>query len=525
MKNITCLRRYIVVAIVITTASMAFYGMGCFGEEGKKTSITSGLTLPAISEVTPPNGSSIAKSDKIVVKFITTPFTVIDASTLILDGTMAGQSDGGVWSTTSVKNDTLTISPKTAWSIGTGTLAISCKDNEGSTISTSSADEEAGSGNLTYGVQVFYAKSGKSGDGSVYNELGDINAAVANAAAKIKDGTWAPEAQVHVAKGTYEVTSGTNHIVMSEGVSLYGGYSDTDWTKRDVAANETIIKEMSDTGGTGEAPNTAVESSDTITASTVIDGFKIIGGGGTLSSCIFNKDGSKLTIANNTLASGSAEFNQVIYNYNGSSPTIYGNTIVGSSASGVKGSFGIYNYASAAPKIYNNTIKGGQGDATFGIYSYHKCAPKIYNNTIDGGSGTNCAGIWNQEESTPAIANNIISAPGSSAGFGIYEDNPPSDPTEVNNNDIFNCKTALYLDEGSTAITDIAVLNALPETNDNISKDPSFGEGLHLQATSPEKVRTGGLDGAAPAQNWGFTTDKDGNTRTAPWSMGAYEYD
>ncbi|MFH1830400.1 MAG: right-handed parallel beta-helix repeat-containing protein [Pseudomonadota bacterium] len=526
MNNTIYFKRYIIAAIVIMVTSIAFAGLGCFGSEEKQTPITSGLTVPAISEVTPKDGSSIAKTDKIIVKFITSPYTHIDSGTLVLEGTMSGESDGGVWSTTAVESDTLTISPKTAWTIGTGTLTVTCKDSEGNTISTSSTEDEASSGSLTYGVQVFYVKSGKSGDGSVYNESGDINAAVTKAAAKLKNGTWVPPAQVHVAKGTYEVTAGSSHVVMSEGVSLYGGYSDTDWAMRDPVTNTTIIKEISQTGGTGEQPNPAVEAGSAITAATVIDGFKIIGGGGDVSSCVFNHDGSALTIANNTIEAGSAALNQGIYNLNGSSPTIYGNSIKG--GSGANGSFAIYNYANSLPKIYNNIINGGEGNVAFGIYNYFKCAPTIYNNTIDGGSGAISTGIWNESESTPAIANNIISAPASTSGFGIREANVNCSPTELRNNDIFNCKTTLYFDEGSTAINAIAGVNALTGANANVSEDPKFGDSLHLTSTSPDAVKQGGLDGAAPAQNWGFTTDKDGKTRTGNgttgWSMGAYEF-
>jgi len=41
-----------------------------------------------------------------------------------------------------------------------------------------------------------------------------------------------------------------------------------------------------------------------------------------------------------------------------------------------------------------------------------------------------------------------------------------------------------------------------------------------LTASSPTEVTQGGLDLSAE-----FTTDKDGVTRTAPWSIGAYEQD
>ena len=93
-----------------------------------------------------------------------------------------------------------------------------------------------------------------------------------------------------------------------------------------------------------------------------------------------------------------------------------------------------------------------------------------------------------------------------------------------------------------TAITD---LNSLVDTtaSDNVSVDPSFEDidGLdnnietmddndwHLTFLSPTSITTGALDGGPSGQDFSFTTDMDGATRTGNgstgWSMGAYEYD
>jgi len=65
----------------------------------------------------------------------------------------------------------------------------------------------------------------------------------------------------------------------------------------------------------------------------------------------------------------------------------------------------------------------------------------------------------------------------------------------------------------------------------NLDVDPVFAEpgplyggaDWHLSAGSPASVTEGGIDGSA--RDWNVAYDADGNDRTVPWSIGAYEYD
>jgi len=65
--------------------------------------------------------------------------------------------------------------------------------------------------------------------------------------------------------------------------------------------------------------------------------------------------------------------------------------------------------------------------------------------------------------------------------------------------------------------------NPVPTTG-NVSVDPEFenqeGGNYHLSVFTPVEVYESGLD-----LSDSFTTDRDGVTRTHPWSMGAYEKD
>ncbi|MFH1829758.1 MAG: right-handed parallel beta-helix repeat-containing protein [Pseudomonadota bacterium] len=414
-----------------------------------------------------------------------------------------------------------------------------------------------------FGEQVVYVSEGGTGAGTRDDPMGVINKAIDHA-----QSTW-PEkpSSVLVAEGTYQVLSGSTHVWISEGVSIYGGFS-KDWMKRDPSVYITSIKDTSTSGGSWDSPNRAVEAGSSVTDATVIDGFKIegSGGGATIVSAIFNHDGAKLTISNNMINGGSGSLaSMAIFNFKNSPVTIKNNTIDG--GNGSAHSLGVYSRENSAAKIHSNAINGGKGkysngienssgsssiifnntiDAGDGIDVCHGIAnlsssPKIYNNTINGGGCSGWShGIYNAKGtasfigSSPLIANNIIFTSAGSDGYGIYENGTTDDAAEVKYNDFFNCPTALYHDHDQgkdfTAICPGGNFGILacgdtlnsPVGEGNVAMDPKFvgPNDWHLTNLSPTTVTKGGLDLSAE-----FNTDKDGDPREAPWSMGAYEYD
>ena len=77
------------------------------------------------------NNEALAASSKIILTFDKT----IDPSKVSITGALAAESDGGVWSATTLANDTLTISPATSWTSGNSkTLLIEVKDATGGVI-------------------------------------------------------------------------------------------------------------------------------------------------------------------------------------------------------------------------------------------------------------------------------------------------------------------------------------------------------------------------------------------------------
>jgi hypothetical protein len=285
-------------------------------------------------------------------------------------------------------------------------------------------------------------------------------------------------------------------------------------------------------GGAGGTQSTGVYN---VSSSSSIQNNTIDGGAGGTQSIGVRNESSSSSIQNNTIEGGTGgSFSVGVYSLS-SSPSIRNNTIGG--GRGITQSAGVYNDSSSSPLIQNNMIDGGEVSSfSIGVYSLSS-SPSIQNNTIDGGGGSSVSlGIRNESSSSPTIQNNIVFTSGGGVGRCFVEFDSASDPVVFHNNDLFGCPTALYRDEGTTDITSLDAVNALTDTTigGNVSIDPAFvnmngpdgdinnfaDNDWHLSSNSPMEVTQGGLD----LSNL-FTTDKDGVTRTVPWSMGAYELD
>lgn len=88
---------------------------------------------PYIIETNPETTDLIYYNDTLTFQFNES----IDPASLVLDGTMAVQSDGGVFSTTYTTDDTLTISPNPMWDPAEDqTIILSCEDTIGNPMET-----------------------------------------------------------------------------------------------------------------------------------------------------------------------------------------------------------------------------------------------------------------------------------------------------------------------------------------------------------------------------------------------------
>jgi len=102
-------------------------------------------------------------------------------------------------------------------------------------------------------------------------------------------------------------------------------------------------------------------------------------------------------------------------------------------------------------------------------------------------------------------------------GDGVYFYYAPGNSANVNKNN-YTSQTVLTTGHGSQLLT-----YEDPAWRNLVNVDPLFvnaaANDYHLQAGSPAKAAGTDLSAEIPA------FDRDGNPRTPPWSIGAYERD
>jgi hypothetical protein len=426
------------------------------------------------------------------------------------------------------------------------------------------SSDESNTGKLLAGFTV-------TNDFYVSTTGNDINTGTASAPKlTIQDAIDAASSgqNIRVAAGSYSISS---NISVKQNVSLLGGYDPVTW-ERDWVTNTTTIEDTrsADTGSSDQ-PHCVFYVGSTVTPVTIIEGFTINGTSNSpdFSSGIFFDHLSPsyfgANVRHNTINGGNGtsysygiyirgycdaiiEYNTINGGAGGTSHGFYGrlldtpiinNNIIHGGSGMV--SYGLYFRQGSNIYIYNNIIDGGDGAHSHGVYPYNNSGDivVIRNNTINGGAGVNnnAYGI-RIHLSEPVIENNIIFCSGNNNNYGIYENDDSGEPSAVNNNDIFDCGTALYYDyDTTTNITDIADVNALASASSNISLDPAFedrpNDDYHLTSSTDNSILTGGLNGTD--ESWvSFPTNTSGNpidfddnerpTATNPWAIGAYEY-
>lgn len=372
-----------------------------------------------------------------------------------------------------------------------------------------------------------------------------IQAAI-EAADTLRGGLATTQVAVDVAAGTYN-----EEITLKPGISLFGGYSASDWG-RNIAQNISLLQSP-----TGTCVRGNILITTAYTATTIVDGFSLTANT-TGNNYGFYLVDSSPTISNNSIdtntgSAGYGVYTTVTGSATTAEPVILRNSIRGS---GSFNGYGIYvggGLLVSAPKIHNNVILSN-GLSNYGIYisgSY----PVISNNTI-GAVGNSVFGIYIVNAAGGSIRNNIIFGTGTSTC--IMENSASSDPSSVQNNNLFGCTNALYRDnDTATNVTNLTTSITLPTgtlgSMGNISIG-NAGNQLFVNMNGADStlstmndndwrlttnaaicdVRAGGLDLSSL-----FLVDKigisrtttnlagctPGNTGAANWSIGAYEND
>lgn len=386
--------------------------------------------------------------------------------------------------------------------------------------------------------------SDATGTGSRFNPVASVERGVAIAA-----GLGLPAASVRAAEGTYSVGS---PVVITQGISLYGGYSSTTWA-RDPAVHVTTIQNTSEVDVIYTSPLAAIRMNSDVDDTTVIDGLTLIGGGGaganTYSAGIVC-NGCDATVTSNTIhagtaikhASGIAFFNDgrgmIVGNVilgpdtykadrafgvfsENSGPDLIGNVVLAGGTSDTNRSAGVQVGGAVARSfhIYNNVIHGGYGrqsrgiDVNVGTRNTH-----IRNNTIDGGSsaggfdggeplfarGSSAAVVFDGGAGAD-LDNNILFTSGGFPRYGIMEVAPGSTGTRMRRNTFFDVSQGAYINDDWSVANNLSDLNNYLLSTGNSSSQPTgnildapvfadrAGGDYHLVPGTPSSIWEGGV--------------------------------
>lgn len=400
---------------MVLLATILLTACGGGGGGGSNGGGTSDTTAP--TAMVKGGKAAIGESGPIIITFS----EAMDTSSLALSGSVVGDSDGGVWSTTVATDDTLTFTPTTTWPLGAdSTLTVDAADPAGNALATLTLALGVYPGTLYY---VSATAADDTGDGlSVATAKKTIGAAIAAATAP---------ASVLVAEGAYSVNSHSGvatQIVLVEGINLVGGF------KADFSALDTTLYISSVTDISTEVEGThnrIMEANSGVTAATRIDGFTLNAGGGDNSSAIFLQGSAGLTVNNNIINSGAVSNGgygiRDATSANGS--VISNNTINSASGSVI---YGISSNSMEPNLVVNNTINGGSSSSQdIGIAARQNAV--IAGNTINGGTSGTIKGIFTDVNAAATVSGNTING---GTTTGSYQGMRISGPATVEANTI-----------------------------------------------------------------------------------------
>jgi len=336
--------------------------------------------------------------------------------------------------------------------------------------------------------------------------------------------------------GTYTIAvriSGSGAVV--EGNVLNGGTGSSS-TGIWIDATNCLVRGNSINGGSGSGSTSAVllqsPSAECRISSNTLYG----GDGGAQSYGVHSSDVNTVTISSNTINAGAASITKGVDIEPGSA-IVTGNSIHG--GIGGLGSIALDFGDVSGAEIYNNLINAGGGSGgTIGIRLDGSSAD-IAHNTISLGTASSGRGIWLVSgihgSSTVDARNNVIFGDTTDSSFRCFEEDDTSNSVVLSFNDLYcnylyregGTPTRCFLSDGASCLDPIGYA-------DNVAVDPVLADPdgadndlttmddneWQLTMSSPSSVAQGGTDLTADVSD-----DLDGATRTAPVSMGAYEFD
>lgn len=385
----------------------------CFGGGGGDSTAP-----PPPTDTTPP---SIVSTSVDPIIYVSSTITLMFDETmnplsLVFSGDLGDEASAS-WSQGMVVDDTLTISDKVGWPIGTGqSLIIDATDLAGNSLASLTLEFDVS----VIHVSIDATNANDSNVGTRDQPLRTITAAIDRVSGAL--GT----SEIRVALGTYTTfAEGGTNIRVSDGMRLMGSYS-ADWLLRNPIAFPTTVNDTSTTTNSNtNNPNCVITISAGAGSETRVDGFTLTGGGfadegidsGTSCGIEIEMNASP-TIENNIISGGSAYDAHGIID-RGLSPVIRKNTIRGSEPGAYYwfSSNGILSTGSS-PIIVGNDIYAGNKWFGKGI-SLNDVNAIVEQNSVSGHSMENSTGIYINGTSTVLLRNNTIHGGSSYATYGV----------------------------------------------------------------------------------------------------------
>jgi regulator of RNase E activity RraA len=319
-------------------------------------------------------------------------------------------------------------------------------------------------------------------------------------------------ADLHVPGGYGTIQAAINAAVDGDTIIVMPGtyYENIDMKGKAITLGSTDPNDSGVVGSTiidGNQAGSVIVCNSGESANTVIEGFTITNGSGTLKNGyyygggVYNENSSP-TVINCTFSDNMAEMGGGMYNES-SNPTVTNCTFSGNSV-GCGG--GMYNHYCSNPMVTNCTFNGNSaGYYGGGMYNDNYSSPMVTNCTFSGNSAVYGSGIYNSD-SSPTVTNCIVWA---NSGNQIFNGN--SSPVFT-----YCDVQGGYAGEGN--------INTNPMFVDADGADNVAGtadDDLRLDSNS--LCVDAGDNSAIPA---GIITDIDGNPRiyNSVVDMGAYEY-
>jgi hypothetical protein len=339
-------------------------------------------------------------------------------------------------------------------------------------------------------------------------------------------GSWDSVAAIIVAGGGAKIE---NNVIDGRGVcdrtvaiEVRGGGSP-------VIRNNTII------GGTGVSVG-ILSAAGSGPNSATIENNSISGGSGSGSGCFHvgaqgiswtSSGEGELVVRGNTVSGAASQTRTDGIYVDASGPILLeSNSVTTSSASIVTG----IDVKGSSVVVRNNVVSMGAAELGLeGIVLQSTTSLVVSNNTVAGSVSLamdplGATGILlKTPASNPDIRNNIVDLKVFAWSRSIHRCISTfvgAEPSILQNNNLFGCQV-LYSGNGVSATT-IDEVNDLTgvDSSENVSTNSFLDSAEDFRPTvaTPATITEGGQDLSAL-----FSTDKDGNDRTVPWSMGAYQ--